>query len=549
MISRTFSSTTIIVFLVLVLNVGLVFAGQVGGVPASRDYGVSSLSSVPVLDTEPLDVEALLQEDIFREEQGLPLRFALPENVDISPDTDGRWENLQDGSRLWRLRVANPGATSLNFGFSSFDLPRGANLFIYAADGSGKVLVFGAEDYRSHRQMWTPVFIADEVVVELFVPSGNSINEDNLTLGVVGCGYRDFGAQLDKAGACNIDVVCPEGDPWRKEIRAEARYTVDGGFLCSGSMINNAQKDGRPFMLTAYHCHITSSAAPSVVVYWNHQSENCGDLGGGTLDEFTTGSTLRASYDATDMTLIELDSYPDPAFGVTYAGWDRTDTVPSSAVAIHSPGGDEKCISFEHDQTSTATYLEDPSPGDGTHIRIESWDLGTTEGGSSGSPLFDPQHRIVGQLHGGYASCTQDLPDWYGRLAVSWEGGGSSATRLKDWLDPMGSGVFVLDTFDPADSVITPKGLIDILSSAPNPFNLQVTVTYHADEAGTVTGRVLNLHGALVADLGSRESVVGQNTWVWDGKSAQGQRLSSGLYILEINSSRHGDRTRVIYLH
>jgi lysyl endopeptidase len=83
---------------------------------------------------------------------------------------------------------------------------------------------------------------------------------------------------------------------------------------------------------------------------------------------------------------------------------------------------------------------------------IGSWDLGVTEGGSSGSPLFDHNGRVVGQLWGGQAACTQDgagttnngLYDYYGRFGISWDGA-SSSQRLKDWLDPDDSGVEILD--------------------------------------------------------------------------------------------------------
>jgi hypothetical protein len=60
--------------------------------------------------------------------------------------------------------------------------------------------------------------------------------------------------------------------------------------------------------------------------------------------------------------------------------------------------------------------------------------------------LFDQNHRVIGQLHGGYASCTSKTADWYGRLNVSWEGGGTPSTRLKDHLDPDNSGVEFVDT-------------------------------------------------------------------------------------------------------
>ena len=65
---------------------------------------------------------------------------------------------------------------------------------------------------------------------------------------------------------------------------------------------------------------------------------------------------------------------------------------------------------------------------------IDQWELGVTEGGSSGSPLFDQNHRVIGQLYGGGAACAGSVnngqPDWYGRFDVSWGLG------LSEYLDP-----------------------------------------------------------------------------------------------------------------
>jgi hypothetical protein len=139
-------------------------------------------------------------------------------------------------------------------------------------------------------------------------------------------------------------------------------------------------------------------------------------------------------------------------FDAYYAGWDRSDTAPDSAVGIHHPDGDMKKISFEDDPLSITAYLGDPSPGDGTHLRVANWDLGTTEGGSSGSPIFNSNKHITGLLHGGWASCYQpNERDWYGRIYSSWTGGGTPATRLSDWLDPndINSGAISLDGKEP----------------------------------------------------------------------------------------------------
>jgi lysyl endopeptidase len=185
-----------------------------------------------------------------------------------------------------------------------------------------------------------------------------------------------------------------------------------------------------------------------LVVFWNYENSTCrtpgsgasGGAGDGSLTQFNTGSFFRADFATSDMTLMELDDPINPAYDVYYAGWDRSGVDATSAVAIHHPNTDEKRISFENDPTSVTTYLQNPVPGDASHIRITQWDLGTTEPGSSGSPLFDQNHRIIGQLHGGFASCSSLTSDWYGRFFMSWTGGGTNATRLSNWLDPIASG-------------------------------------------------------------------------------------------------------------
>ena len=47
------------------------------------------------------------------------------------------------------------------------------------------------------------------------------------------------------------------------------------------------------------------------------------------------------------------------------------------------------------------------------------WGEGATEGGSSGSPLVNADTgKVVGVLTGGFSSCAQPLPDYYGRLSA-----------------------------------------------------------------------------------------------------------------------------------
>ena len=402
----------------------------------------------------PVDNQKLLDRDKNRPIAGAPLRFAEPLQVEISPDKQGTWETIKDGYRLWRLRIVSEKAVSLNLGFSRYVMPSGGRLFIYSPDFSTVLGSFTAVDNEEHGQLWTPLVPGQEVVIEVTLPPEvESLLE--LELAKVNHAYRQFSAPPEKSGACNVDVVCPEGNGWRDEIRSVGAFTVNGIDTCTGALINNTAQDLTPYFLTADHCGVNSGEAPSVVVYWNFENSTCrtpgsppsGQPGDGQRNQFNSGAIFRADYGPSDMTLIELDDPIQSAHNVHWAGWDRTDTAQTSAVAIHHPGVEEKRISFENDGTSISSYLG--NPGSGTdHIRVEDWDLGTTEPGSSGSPLFNQNQHIVGQLHGGFAACGNNDPDWYGRLFTSWIGGGTDATRLSNWLDPLGTGIVSLDGQD-----------------------------------------------------------------------------------------------------
>ncbi|MBU8869338.1 MAG: trypsin-like peptidase domain-containing protein [Gemmatimonadales bacterium] len=474
---------SVVIFLMIAAPARPASGAEFGVRPTAADIPVQLLSQVALHRSPVLDLTVLDREDGEREAAGLPYRFAKSDPVTINPQSSGTWEELGGGLALWRQRISCPGALTLNLGFTQYFLPQGSRLLVYPADGSGRVLAFDERDNKSHGQLWTPIFMTTELVVELVV---DRLMKDGvvLELGSIGCGYREFGgAATEKSGSCNIDVVCPEGDPWRDEIDSVGVYSVNGTFMCTGTLMNNTAGDGRALFLTAEHCNVTDEHDATVVVYWNFQSPNCGDQSGGSLDDFQSGSTLLAAGLDSDFTLIELNDIPDPALGVKYAGWDRSDVDPTSAVCIHHPSTDEKSISFEDDPTYTTTYGRESVPGDGTHIMVEDWDLGTTEIGSSGSPLFNQDHRVVGQLHGGNAGCDNDEPDWYGRLSVSWDGGGTPETRLSDHLDPNGSGVLEFPPYVPG---LVISGFDDWLPSGQfggpfHPESREVTVANHSN--------------------------------------------------------------------
>lgn len=454
----------------------------------------SAVAAGDVVVFDAPDAGVLLAEDVDREVRGLAPRFAVPQEVNYTPANSGEWRELGDGLSIWTLRVASPGVENINLAFLDFELPEVATLHVGATDGSYEVRPFTAGDNNVHRQLWTPVIKSDDVTVELIVPTAGR-DKVSLQLGFVNLGYRPFGERpilaigdAGRSGSCNFDVACPESEGWEDEIASVAVISTGGSTFCTGFMVNNVQQDRTPYFMTAFHCGVGAGQAPSLVAYWNFENSTCrapgssasGGNGDGVLSQFTTGATLRAASSASDFTLLELNSQPLEEYEVAFAGWDNRFYEPGGAVAIHHPSTDEKRISFEFDQTaSTVGLTSSPEVGvlSSTHLKVRDWDLGTTEPGSSGSPVFDPDtQRVLGQLHGGTASCSSQTYDGYGRIARSWDNG-SLSNSLQPWLDPNDTGAEFVDTLPANGLVVDPGGDTLSIGMAGGPFTND-TVTY-----------------------------------------------------------------------
>jgi len=401
---------------------------------------------IPVVTVSNLDYASLFQADRAREITGQAPQFALPHEQSITPATDGIWERVNMNTQRWSLRVSCENALSMNMGFGRFNMPSSGSMLITDGTGDFRVRPFTADDNKSHGELWTPVVPGGEAIIEITVKNEErALIVKGIELTSINPGYRwvHDAAGRGSSESCNIDVVCPEGDPWWNEIPSVGVYTLNGYLTCTGVMMNNTAQDQTPYFLTANHCGVTSSSDSSIVVYWNHQNSYCrtpgssdsGGNGNGNFSQFTSGSTMRATRSYTDFTLTELSSNPNAAWGITYSGWSRASSA-SLGAGIHHPEAAEKRISFP-----------DTVQGSGEYWDV-NWGEGRTAPGSSGSPLYDGNHRVVGQLCCGSSYCPNDLNDYYGRsLYQSWDG--SSSSSLSSWLDPVGSNPTGIDSLVP----------------------------------------------------------------------------------------------------
>ena len=509
---------------------------------SNRHAGLASLTTIDRWTAPDVDRERLVRED-SNAPPGTARRVGLPLKTDLTPQNSGTWEELGGGNRLWRLRVHAPGALWTVVGFETFHLRPGAHLMAYDPGGTRVLGPFTAADVRRHGQLWLPPIEGDTVVLELAWPAALAGNSPRLRVGTVSHGYKQLGGfavpgpgagtddpTASAAGACNVDVNCPAGDDWQEAKRGVVQLLSGGSAFCSGSLVNTTANDCRPYVLTAHHCN----AGPSTTFRFNYERPGC-ETGSAVSNQLLTGASVVASNAGSDFTLLELDDEIPAEFEAYFNGWRRFSQSTLKSWAIHHPSGDVKKISYNDDPLVNGLYWG-PS-----HWRIDDWEIGTTEGGSSGSPLFDTAGRIVGQLHGGTASCAGPGWDEYGKLSVSWAGGGTPPNRLRDWLDPLVTGAFAVGGIDatacqePQPELVYAGYVIDdSLGNGNGWIDPGETVELRVRVANDGTSAANETIGTLVA-TSPLTRVIGDSA-TWPGIGAGSSELSdTPSFVLEVD--------------
>ncbi|MBK6368996.1 MAG: trypsin-like peptidase domain-containing protein [Flavobacteriales bacterium] len=444
-----------------------------GGSPASIGRSLSAHQGVRTPDIDLVELAAV--DAVNDQDKSIPWRFGKNHAVNLDLANSGSWNTLEDGTRLWRLGIECPGALSVNFEFHDFRPAPGARVFVVDQWGGHIGSFTSANDHGDH-VLGVQSVKGSRITVEYEVPATGPIG--NLRVGQITHGYRDvfgFARALGSSGSCNNNVICPEGDAWRDQIRSVAMITVNGSGICTGTLINNCNDDGTPYFLTANHC--VGSGVSTWVFRFNWESSSCTQNLNGPTNQTISGASLLLNSSPSDVALLQLNSTPPSSYDVFYSGWDKGTDVPTSAVGIHHPSGDIKKISFENDPLTSADYLGNAGSGT-SHWRVEDWDDGTTEGGSSGSALYNSAGRIVGQLHGGWASCSSQTADYYGRFNVSYP-------LLQSWLGSCGDAV---NGYDPnAPSVALDARAVGFIGAPANVCTASISPSVTVLNGGTST--------------------------------------------------------------
>ena len=423
------------------INIMIVFTLLVGQVSIESTPKSFSLEQSVEIETQILpafDIQKFIEEDEMERtsSQQKPYRFANPISVDFNMNTHGTWNINDDGSSIWQFSIESPGAHSLNLIYDRFNIPEGAEFFVYSEDREMVLGAFTNYNHKPHGGFSTAPVVGDVIILEYNEPASPEFSGE-ISIDIVAHDYRDVFFNEERgygdSGSCNNNVNCAVGDDWRDEIRSVAMILTSGGSrLCTGSLVNNTSQDLAPYFLTANHC---LGGNNSWIFMFNYESPSCNNQNGPT-NMTVSGSSLLANSSTSDFALLLLNETPPESYNVHYAGWDISGSTPSIPVGIHHPSGDIKKISFDYNNASNS----------GNYWDVNNWEDGTTEPGSSGSPLFDGvTQRIIGQLYGGTASCTSITYDTYGKTSTSWNLG------MSNYLDPNNTGASFINGIDAID--------------------------------------------------------------------------------------------------
>ncbi|MEQ9166962.1 MAG: hypothetical protein RLO12_11940 [Fulvivirga sp.] len=90
--------------------------------------------------------------------------------VDFTLDNSGVWLELEDGDRIWQLKLSTTSSSSLSVLYKEFELAEGSELYFYSCD---KTEVLGSYTFRNNNKyniFQTGKISGECVIVELYEP-------------------------------------------------------------------------------------------------------------------------------------------------------------------------------------------------------------------------------------------------------------------------------------------------------------------------------------------------------------------------------------------
>lgn len=429
-----------------------------GGLPKSFEFKLPD--DFEVLNLKKPNIDSLNNEDKENDSKGIIYRFGVNVPVNFSIDNSGTWDELPNNlGKIWRLKIKCNDALALGIYYDNFLLPPNSKLFIYNESKSQILGAYSEANNHDSHLFANELIFGETVILEYFEPFNNKI-KPNLSISEVTYAYRginDASKGFGSSGSCEVNINCAEGSYYSERKKGVARIYVKIGTWagwCTGSLINNSNSDCTPYFLTADHCTMANSTYATAqdlnqwIFYFNYEASGCSNPATQPSSNTLTGCSYVAyggMSGGSDFDLLELNSTIPSSYDLYFLGWDRSGATCSFGRSVHHPVGDIKKVSTYSTSLTTGTYSNDFTCATNAHWVVQwaqttnGW--GVTEGGSSGSPLFDNYGRIIGTLTGGASLCSNLYGiDYYGKLSYHWQSNGANNyQQIQPWLDPSNS--------------------------------------------------------------------------------------------------------------
>lgn len=386
--------------------------------PFSLREQVSSaaVSSQADIVLPPVNLEQLREEDRAAASSQSGRRIGIVRDLSViaaalrSQKVGGQWQETSDGGHYQIITIESPDAYAIRVHVENLEIPTDGHVMIYDTNEVSEVYgPYRARDLFGTTELWTESVFGSTVTLEYYAPPSTNVEDiKQFEIGKIAHIYMDPIAEVQASAlSCQNDISCSAN--WATEESSVAGLGTIGTanvLWCSGALINDFDDDtNEQYFLTANHCLSGNSSdlgtqveANTIEFYWRYQTTTCN----GTIPALNTITRTGGGADlisrqtrnsGNDHALLRIRN--DLPGGLTLAGWDtRTPNNDENLTGIHHPDGEHKRISFGDYDGSDSNYW------------FVDWRDGTTEGGSSGSPLFDVNRRLIGQLWGGNGICT-----------------------------------------------------------------------------------------------------------------------------------------------
>jgi lysyl endopeptidase len=363
------------------------------------------------------------------------------------------WERVNNGY-VARIHLASVQAKRLRY---HLIFSQAISDITFRVQGSMDALPLKPISQKSihDNNIWLPITKGNTADLEVFVNDTKSpealfnidainiivedLNNGNPSHATIGRKFKTSTTPLAKTQSIGYaeqfheDVACWTDVPQYPALQRAADATalidfIDNGesFVCTGTLLNDTRRSGRPWFTTANHCLPNQAVANTAIFEWFFQATYCGEPSTDSRYTITYGGAqllwTNVRHDVSFLKLNEL-----PPMGASYNGWNSNRlNVGNRVWGVHNPSGDHT-MAYNGEVTALSKRIK-VAKGKVNIVNIVESSSGGAESGSSGSGLF---------------SISNETPYWRGTLSArspktyhvnGYSSFGSYYPKIKRWL-------------------------------------------------------------------------------------------------------------------